>query len=257
VEAGRDVTGQDLRRRFDAVLIATGAERPRDLAVPGRSLEGVVMALDYLRSRGAIDAAGLNVAVIGGGLTGEDCVEMAIAQGAKGVQQLEILPKTAVGNGGVDRHVEAANLQRHWSVAVKEFTGTAGNGRVGEIRASRVDHEPTPAGRVRKDRPGGQFSVPADLAILAIGYDAQISAALAEQFGIAADEAGRATVRDFASSVPGVFIAGDLHSGASRVADAIASGRRAAERIANYLSRRAAQPAAAEAPPADAAVGEP
>jgi len=244
IEVGADISGRQLRDEFDAILLATGAQKPRDLSVPGRSAEGVVFALDFLR-RGAapgrrgdkLDAAKKVVAVVGGGLTGEDCVELAVAQGAKEVHQFEILPEDRVANNGAER-LEAESVHRRWCVSVKRFEG---DGRLRDLQAVRVQYTPSPSGPVREEVPGSDFTVRADLAVLALGYEAVVPPVLAEQLDLPVDEQGRMRVRDTAAPVEGIFVAGDLAQGSKLVVDAIATGRKAAERIDDYLVGTAAR----------------
>ncbi len=243
-EVGRDVQAAALRERFDAVLLTAGAARPRDLDVPGRQQAGVVFALDYLRQAGggATSAKGKAVAVIGGGDTGNDCVEAALAEGAVKVYQLEILPN---GQGGCGGSVPAGaeqpagrlsrdGLERRWSVATKRFGGDGG--RITELEGVEVQWLHSDHGAVVRELPGSEFRIPVDLALLALGYDAVLDPQLAEQFVLDTDPQGRVLTRDYATSVAGVFAAGDLVSGASYAAEAIRSGREAAERIDNYLA---------------------
>jgi len=247
-QVGKDIRGEQLREQFDAVLLATGAQRPRDLDVPGRDIRGVCFALDYLQAASgsadapAMDAKDKVVVVIGGGLTGEDCVELAVAQGAKEVHQLEILPEDQTDSR--TRRIERANIHRRWCISVKAFNG---DGQLAALEAVRLQYVPSPAGLVRRELPGSEFLIKADLAILAIGYDAVIDGELALQLGLDRDEQGRVAVRDYATDVEGVFAAGDLAAGPALVVNAISQGRTAAERIDKFLAdapRRQAEPAA-------------
>ena len=231
---GDDISAAQLASEYDAVLVAVGAARPRDLKVPGREAGGITFAMDFLRSAAPDNSAALvgkKVAVIGGGLTGEDCVELAIAQGADEVNQLEILPKEKATSLDL-AEPDLENVRRRWSVSV---TSIEGNGQVSALKATRVSWAGSPAGPVMREMPGGQFSLDADLVILALGYDAVIDPVLVAQLGLTADSDGQVTVRDFSTQVEGVFAAGDIETGASKVANAIASGRAAAERINAFL----------------------
>jgi glutamate synthase (NADPH/NADH) small chain len=251
VRVGQDISAADLRKQFDAVLLATGARRQRDLDVPGRDLKGVHLAMDFLRAGctaaagggPGIDAKGKTVAVIGGGLTGADCVELAINQGAAGVHQLEILPESAAAAGMAAQPGE--NVQRHWSVSTRQFCGNGA--ALASLRAVRVEWVSGPNGRGPRELPGAELALDADLAVLALGFDAVIEPELAQQLGLAADQAGQPIIKDFQTSVEGIFAAGDLVTGAGIVAAAIASGRKAAEKIHAYLTRPAPT-AAIEAP---------
>ncbi|HAU37171.1 MAG TPA: indolepyruvate ferredoxin oxidoreductase [Phycisphaerales bacterium] len=242
VEVGAGVSGAELRGQYDAVLLAVGAARPRDLRVPGRDKQGVMFGVDFLRDQargaGAADAPaparGKSVVVIGGGLTGEDCVETAVAQGAAQVHQLEILPESPVSESCQAGQLgEEPNVTRRWSVATEALEGDDG---VQRLRARQVRWAPSPAGSRMEPVDGGQFVIDADLVLLAMGFDAALPEALAKQLGLALDAAGRTKVRDFATDQPGVFAAGDLATGASYVVTAIDSGRKAAEKIDRFLA---------------------
>ena len=244
---GADTPAAKLREEFDAVLLATGAACPRDLDVPGRRQKGIHFALDYLRQRnlaaaGAaapgetpIDAAGKVVAVIGGGETGNDCVEAAVMQGAKAVHQLEILPAPAAGQArlAAPRHTPAG-VERRWAVATKAFASD--NGRVAALRAVAVRWMQSADGPAMREQPDSEFALPCDVALLALGYDPAVDPRLAEQFGLALDERGAVAADDHATAVPGLFVAGDLAEGASLIVRAIRSGREVAEKIDEYLA---------------------
>jgi len=244
---GRDITGQQLRQEFNAILLATGASRPRDLGVPGRQHSGVVYALDFLRSQGQagqqplpVEIKGKSVAVIGGGETGNDCVETALLAGAREVHQLEILPQpgngqcsVGVAHEGLDK---AAPVHRSYCVATKEFQGN-GSGLSG-LKAVQVRWQLTTTGKRMQEVPGSEFSIPADLAVLALGFEPVVEPTLATELGMTTDAQGRAVLRDYATSVPGIFAAGDVVKGASIVASAIHSGRRAAAKMDEYLNAK-------------------
>ena len=248
VDAGADVTGIELREQFDAICLATGAAAPRDLDVPGRQQKGIHYALDYLRQENRlnagveppadqrISAADKIVAVIGGGLTGEDCVETALKQGAKEVHQFEILPQASVdGDGHGEDEAPPEQLTRRWCVATKAF---GGDGRLSDLQAVRVQWTPSPTGPVMSEMSGSDFRMKVDLALLAVGFDATVAPPLAEQLGLQTDEAGTVAIRDSATNVDGVYAAGDLVLGASYVVSAIDSGRKAAARIEQYLAKQ-------------------
>jgi indolepyruvate ferredoxin oxidoreductase len=250
VAVGRDVSAADLRSEYDAICLATGAESPIDLDVPGRhEVEGVHFALDFLRQEnrkklgvyasesGQIDPRDKVVAVIGAGLTGEDCVETALAGGAREVHQVEIRPEQIVaGNGGNGHaHEDASRVHRNWSVATRKFTGQGS--RLTELECVPVDWTPSSRGPVMKPHDEKPFRVKTDLALLACGFQASIEQEVIEQLGLRTDSAGRIVVEDQAANVEGVFLAGDVINGASYVATAIYSGRQAAVRIDQYLRR--------------------
>jgi NAD(P)H-dependent glutamate synthase small subunit len=249
VRVGQDTAASELREQYDAVLLAVGATLPRDLDVPGRSSPGVHFALDYLRQGAALPAPPAGkyvsesaeltardkvVAVIGGGLTGLDCVETAVQQGAKQVVQLEILPKTAAKSAGGNGHpLPSGPIEQKWCVSTKAFQTNGGN-HLSEIRACEVEWEHSPAGPVMKEKPDSEFVVPADLALLAVGFEPKVDKPLAQQLGLADDD-GRIRVDRCATDVEGIFAAGDVVTGPAYVATAIDSGRRAARRICEYL----------------------
>jgi glutamate synthase (NADPH/NADH) small chain len=257
LEVGRDVEPQHLREEFEAVCLATGATRARDLDVPGRRQRGVHFAMDFLRQAnqrdmgqyvsqaGAISAKGKVVAVIGGGLTGADCVEAALGQGAKMVHQFEILPRAA-DEARSTAVLPAAAVDRQWCVVTKQFGGDGT--RIDEIRGAKVRWMYSDDGPVMRELPGSDFRVKVDLALLAMGFDPVVDADLATALHLATDGDGRLATSASATSSPDVFVAGDVATGPAYVATAIASGRSAAEAIDAYLSKtppRAADPASA------------
>ncbi len=238
---GKDTPLGELRKQYDAVLLAGGAARPRDLRVAGRENSSAVQyAMDFLRQAnlavaGKTDAkttsaAGRTVAVIGGGETGNDCVEMALSQGAKKVYQLEIMPAS---NGQAASDLEG-RIERRWCVATTQIHS---NGQGVRLSGVQVRWLFTAAGRQHVQTPGTEFELSADLVLLALGFDAPADPAMVEQLGLKTDEAGRLVVNEFSTSAAGVFVAGDLASGASLVAKAIDSGRRAAEHVDQFLRR--------------------
>ncbi|MCE5326852.1 MAG: glutamate synthase small subunit [Planctomycetaceae bacterium] len=243
VQVGHDLPANALRDDFDAICLAAGAARPRDLRVPGRDHTGIHFAWDFLaqqnrRSAGvavesaaAIDAKGKVVLVIGGGETGSDCAETALAQGAVAVHQFEILSPAQVRRDPL--HEGPAQVTRHWCTTTKAINA---NGQSGlEIVANEVRWVQSAAGRQMVDVAGSEFVLRADIILLALGYEAICDGAIVSQLNLAVDPRGRLVVNDFAASAPGVFVAGDLASGPSLVASAIDSGRQAAKTIDVYL----------------------
>jgi glutamate synthase (NADPH/NADH) small chain len=244
--AGVDVQAEPLRREFDAVILAMGSRIPRDLTVPGRDLSGVHFAMEYLvqqnrrlagdteDSSRAILAKGKHVIVIGGGDTGSDCVGTAARQGAASVTQLELMPRPALMRVPSNPWPEwplvlrtsssqEEGAERDWSVSTRSFRGE--NGRVVSLEASRVAIE---GGKMRP-LPGSDLSLPCDLALLAMGFVGPERTGLVEQLGVALDPRGNIrTDASGATSVPGVFAAGDASRGQSLVVWAIADGRRVA-----------------------------
>ncbi|GIG35576.1 glutamate synthase subunit beta [Cellulomonas pakistanensis] len=261
VEVGVDVTGEELRARFDAVLVCTGATVPRDLPVPGRDLAGVLPAMDYLvpanRAAAADDApvegqplaTGLDVVVVGGGDTGADCLGTALRQGARSVTQLEILPEPPAARRASDPwptwplllRVSSAHEEggeRAWAVATEELLGDdAGRVRALRVRDVRlVDGRPEPTGPARE--------LPAQLVLLALGFAGAEASPLLQQVGLVIGE--RRTVErheNFRTNVPGVYVAGDAGRGQSLVVWAVAEGRAAAAAVDSDLSGSTALPA--------------
>jgi glutamate synthase (NADPH/NADH) small chain len=235
---------------FDAVVLCAGSTRPRDLPVPGRDLDGIHFAWDFLAgqnravalgeaARVPISAAGRHVVVIGGGDTGSDCVGTANRQGAASVTQFELMPMPPAERPSgqpwpfmpvvmktTSSHEEGAH--RRWAVMTEGFEG---DGRVRSLRTADVAFE----GRrpVRID--GTERRWTADLVLLAMGY-VGAEASLAEAFGLDLDGGGRIATTDFATSRGGVFSAGDMRRGQSLVVWAIAEGRDAARKVDRYLA---------------------
>jgi NAD(P)H-dependent glutamate synthase small subunit len=247
---GSDVPGGQLRQDFDAVLLATGAARPRDLDVPGRSHAGVYFAMDFLRQQN-LAAAGRHeqiaqyinvkdkvVAVIGGGETGNDCVELALMRGARQVHQLEILPAPAPGAArfAAPREHGRNGVDRRWSVATRQFS--ASGGHITALSGVQVQWYESPNGPVMREKPDGEFLLSVEVALLALGFSAEVDPGLAGQLGLKADEKGRVSLTGQATGAEGVFAAGDFAHGASLVVNAIRSGRDAAKAIDEYLAKK-------------------
>jgi glutamate synthase (NADPH/NADH) small chain len=259
---GRSVPVEDLQREFDAILLAGGAEAPRDLNVPGRELKGVHFAMDYLpqsnkRCLGdALDptadilATGKHVIIIGGGDTGADCLGTVHRQKAASVHQFEIMPMPPADRAPstpwplwpMQLRIEGAHEEggnREWSIATTKFTGDA-NGNVRQLHGIKVG--PPPKFEII---PGTEFVMNCDLALLAMGFTGPVRNGMIEQLGVQLDQRGNAaTADDYMSSVPGVFAAGDMRRGQSLVVWAIAEGRKAAAAMDVYLNKPAAKPAA-------------
>jgi NAD(P)H-dependent glutamate synthase small subunit len=262
VRVGDDISPRYLRQRFGAVLLAMGAGQVRDLVVPGRGLDGIHFATDYLRHQnkvnagedlcGAerIDAAGKTVVVIGGGDTGSDCVGTARRQGAKEIHQFEILPKPREKNDPEtpwpmwprilrtsSSHEEGCT--RRWSVLTKRFTGIGV--QVKQLHGCEVRWSRTGDRWEMKEAPGTDFSMDVDMVLLAMGFTHVVHGGLVEELALQLDATGNILVGpDHHTSQPGVFAAGDAVSGASLVVRAIAAGRRAAASINRLLGRLAA-----------------
>ena len=260
VNVGDDVTAQDLRREFDAILLAGGAGNPRDLQVPGRDLEGVYFAMDYLKRQnrhcehegiedempGWINATGKHVVIIGGGDTGADCLGTVHRQGAASVAQLELMP-TPPGQRASDNpwplwpnvfrtssaHEEGGD--RVYAVATTELTGV--DGRVRSLRGHKVDRVVTDGRVAFEPVPGSDFEMKADLVLLAMGFVGPEKSRLLTDLEVTLSDRGNVW-RDeqWMTSVPGVFAAGDMQRGQSLIVWAIDDGRRAAAAIDRFLT---------------------
>jgi glutamate synthase (NADPH/NADH) small chain len=252
-EVGKNVAVEDLRRNFDAIVLAGGAEQPRDLNVPGRDLKGIHFAMEFLpqqnrRSLGdtvppetEILAAGKRVIIIGGGDTGADCLGTCHRQKPLSVHQFEIMPKppgersplTPWPLWPMQLRVEGAHEEggiRDWSIATTKFTGD-NSGRVQQLHAVRVG----PAPRF-EPIPSTEFTLEADLILIAMGFVGPVRYGMIDQLGVKLDSRGNvATDPNNMSSVPGVFAAGDMRRGQSLVVWAIAEGRKAAASVDAYL----------------------
>jgi glutamate synthase (NADPH/NADH) small chain len=254
VNCGIDVTGDTLRAQYDAVVLAGGAMRPRDLTVPGRELDGVHFAMQFLSQQnrrvagdivpaeGAILATGKRVVILGGGDTGSDCVGTSLRQGAAHVLSLEIMPRPPDERSGTNpwpqwpliyrtssSHEEGG--ERDFAVMTKRVLGDA-QGRVRALEAVRVDF----AGGKIVERPGSEFEIPCELILLAMGFVGPVKEGLLDQLGVALNERGNVATKNSRTSVPGVFAAGDMARGQSLVVWAIAEGRRAAAAVDNWFS---------------------
>jgi len=249
---GVNVAVEDLRREHHALLLAGGAEHPRDLRVPGREFHGIHFAMDFLpqqnrRNEGddvpaehAILAGGKRVIIVGGGDTGADCLGTCHRQGALSVTQFELLPKppderaqsTPWPLWPMQLRVEGAHEEggtRDWSVSTMKFTGDE-DGNVKQLHAVRVDAK-------LQAVPGTEFTIDADLVLLAMGFLGPVRNGMIEQLGVKLDQRGNVSTADnYMSSVPGVFAAGDMRRGQSLVVWAIAEGRKAAAAIDKYLT---------------------
>jgi len=246
---GGNVPVEDLRHAFDAILLAGGAEHPRNLNVPGRELKGIHFAMEFLPQQNRVCegdtvhdqilATGKRVIIIGGGDTGADCLGTSHRQGARSVTQFELLPKppdtrsplTPWPLWPMQLRIESSHEEggtRDWSVNTVEFTGDE-NGNVSQLHAVQVSPKVEPL-------PGTEFTVEADLVLLAMGFTGPVKNGMIEQLGVALDGRGNvAADANYMSSAPGVFAAGDMRRGQSLVVWAIAEGRKAAEGVDRYL----------------------
>ncbi|MCW8970191.1 MAG: glutamate synthase subunit beta [Rhodospirillales bacterium] len=256
---GIDVPAKGLLNRYDAVLLAGGSEKPRDLEVEGRDLGGIHFAMDFLTQQNrrvagepvyegdAIVATGKHVVVIGGGDTGSDCVGTSIRQGALSVTQIEIMPKPPEKeNKGLTWPFWANKMRtsssqeegctRDWCVTTHAFEGE--NGVVKNLRAGRVDWTQDDSGRwSMSEIENSQFNLKADLVLLAMGFVHPQQEGMLKELGVDFDQRGnvKAGTDDYRTSVDKVFAAGDMRRGQSLVVWAIQEGRQAARAIDEYL----------------------
>ena len=254
---GVDIPAQQLLADYDAIVLTGGAEAPRDLAVPGRDLDGIHFAMEFLPQQNQvvagdsvaqqIKATGKRVVVIGGGDTGSDCVGTSNRQGAASVIQFELLPQPPeVENKPLvwpywpiklrtsSSHEEGCD--RDWSVATKRFEGS--DGRVAKLVASRVEWQRDGSGAMRMvEMPGSEFTLQADLVLLAMGFTGPGDTGLVEQFGVERDARTnvKASTDDYRTSVAKVFAAGDIRRGQSLVVWAIREGRQCAHAVDAFL----------------------
>lgn len=260
VNAGKDISAHYLKKMFDCICLTTGAGRPRDLSVPGRDYENVLFAMPYLTAQNKtcsgepiedesaiVTAKEKVVVVIGGGDTGSDCVGTARRQGAKKIYQLEILPKPPESRPPdtpwptwprimrtSSSHQEGC--ERLWSVSTKKLSGGAGI-RAEKLHCCRVEWIKTPKGWKTKELPGTDFTIKADLVLLALGFTHVVHDRLIKSLDLKLDDRGNVHVNNYQTSRPWVFAAGDTVNGASLVVRAINSGRKAAAAIDNYLKQ--------------------
>jgi glutamate synthase (NADPH) small chain len=242
---------KDLRKQFDAILLAGGAENPRDLKVPGRNLKGIHFAMEFLPQQNKriagddipaqILATGKRVVIIGGGDTGADCLGTCHRQQAKSVLQFEIMPmppqerhaSTPWPLWPLQLRTESAHEEggvRDWAASTTKFTGDE-DGNVKQLHAVRVGPPPK-----FETVPDSEFTIDADLVLLALGFTGPVKPGMIEQFGVELDARSNiATKGNYMSSVPGIFAAGDMRRGQSLVVWAIAEGRSAAAAVDEYL----------------------
>jgi glutamate synthase (NADPH/NADH) small chain len=243
VHVGASISVEDLRRDFDAVLIATGAEQPRDFEIPGRGLKGIHFAMDFLAQQNRrvaglavtgeeILATGKRVVIIGGGDTGADCLGTSHRQKAASVHQFEILPMPPAERASstpwplwpLQLRMESSHEEggkREWSAATARFSGDGWVERLHYVRAG--------------DPGGGEFALEVDLVLLAMGFTGPVRRGLIEESGVALDGRGNVAAENYQTSEPGIFAAGDARRGQSLVVWAIAEGRKAAAAINRYL----------------------
>jgi glutamate synthase (NADPH/NADH) small chain len=261
-EIGVDVTIASLVEEFDAVAMTGGAEAPRDLEVPGRDLDGIHFAMDFLPQQnkrnagdteeraapfGTITARGKHVIVIGGGDTGSDCIGTSVRQGAASITQLEILPRPPEREHKAltwpdwplklrTSSSQEEGCERDWAVLTKRAIGE--DGRVAALECVRVDWLKSPDGRfVTQEIPDSVFTLKADLVLLAMGFLGPRRPGMIEESGVELDPRGniRANTVDYRTSIPKIFAAGDMRRGQSLVVWAIREGRQCARAIDEFV----------------------
>ncbi len=259
MNVGEDIPARRLAEHYDAVVLAGGAEQPRDLPIPGRELDGIHFAMDFLiqqnmRNAGEplpnkkdILASGKRVIVIGGGDTGSDCVGTSFRQGAVSVTQIEIMPKPPIHENKAltwpnwpmklrTSTSQEEGAEREWSVATAEFVAGR-NGGLAALRCYQVDDN-------FQKIDGSEFELDADLVLLAMGFTNPVREGLLEQLEVELDGRNnvRATTDDYKTSTPKVFTAGDMRRGQSLVVWAIREGRQAARAVDQYLMGKSTLP---------------
>lgn len=256
---GKDISKEELLNEYDAVLLATGAEQPRDLVTEGRDLEGVHFAMDFLTQQNKvvagkrvnrskrISAEGKHVLVIGGGDTGSDCVGTSIRQKAASVTQIEIMPKPSETRSDNNpwpywpttlrtssSHMEGCD--RKWALSTRRLIGE--NGQVKEAEVVEVAWDKDKDGRwMMSEVPGTEQILKAELVLLSMGFTQPVHNGLLEELGVEYDARGNVKVnKKKQSSIAKVFAAGDVERGASLVVHAIQCGKDAAAAIDEFLS---------------------
>jgi len=260
VHVGANLAASTLMEEFDAVALTGGSEKPRDLPVPGRELAGIHFAMDFLPQQNKVNAGdkvanqlvatGKHVVVIGGGDTGSDCIGTSIRQGAASVTNFELMPQPPDHENKPltwpywplklrtsSSHEEGA--ERDFAVATKRFEGK--NGNVESLTACHVEWvKDEKGGMAMKEVPGTEFTIPAQLVLLAMGYLHPVHEGMIEQLGVAKDPRGNVRAATdgagcYATSVPKVFAAGDMRRGQSLVVWAIREGRQCAREVDLFL----------------------
>ena len=262
---GVNVSVERLMRDYDAIVVAIGAEAPRELPVPGRELQGIHFAMDFLIQQNrrvagekvpaeeSIMATGRDVLVIGGGDTGSDCIGTSNRHRALSVTQLEILPLppdheeklVTWPNWPLKLRTSSSHeegVHRDWAVATKAFTGA--RGRVTGLEAVRVEWANENGRMAMREVPGSAFHIKADLVLLAMGFVSPVHAGAIKTLGLELDPRGnvKASERDYATSLTKVFAAGDARRGQSLVVWAIREGRQCARAVDEFLMGRSDLP---------------
>jgi glutamate synthase (NADPH/NADH) small chain len=265
---GFDITGEEMRAKYDAIALTMGATKPRDLPIPGRELRGIHFAMDFLplqnkRNQGDhipddvfISAKGKRVVILGGGDTGSDCLGTSNRQGALSVHQYELLPMPPESRTmdmpwpdwpmilrTSTSHEEGVN--RDWSINTKKFSGH--NGQVTKLHGIRLNWQRASDGRMAMEEiPDSDFELDCDLVLLALGFLGPEPEGIISQLGLKLDPRSNVLCDNYQSSVPGVFAAGDTRRGQSLVVWAIWEGRESARAVDAYLMGESFLPASPE-----------
>jgi glutamate synthase (NADPH/NADH) small chain len=264
VNVGVDITGQELRAKYDAIVVAVGATNWRDINVPGRELKGIYQAMEFLpwgnkqglgqlAGEPPINTAGKHVVILGGGDTGADCLGTSIRQGAASVTQLEIMPRPSEERPSSQpwptypmiyrvssAHEEAG--ERLYSVSTEEFIGDG----AGYLKAIKLVESKFVDGKFEKI-PGSEREIPADFVFLAMGFVGPEKSPLLQQLEVEFDDRGNIKRNgEFATNIDGVFVAGDAGRGQSLIVWAIAEGRSAAAAVDTFLMDETQLPAPIE-----------
>ena len=272
VNVGIQISSREIREQFDAVVLAGGSTVPRDLSVPGRELDGVHFAMEFLpqqnkvvsglwrSSETQITAKGKRVVILGGGDTGADCLGTVHRQGAVDVMQIEIMPKPPSSRDEtmpwprypMILRTSAAHEEggkREWAISAKSFSGE--NGKVEKLHGVHLEwSSPDQDGRRRmEDIPGSEFEIETDLVLLALGFLHPQKEGLLTELGVEFDARGNVKAdQNYATCIPAVFACGDMRRGQSLVVWAIAEGREAARGVDLYLMGRSELPLTKAAP---------
>jgi glutamate synthase (NADPH/NADH) small chain len=270
VNVGFDVSGDELRRDHDAVVLALGATKPRDLPIPGRELRGIHFAMEFLPQqnkvvagdevRDQILATGKRVVILGGGDTGSDCLGTSNRQGARSVHQFELLPEPPASRKAAGAFPGLApwpywpmilrtsssheeGVVRDYSINTKRFSGE--NGQVKKLHCVRLEWKKGDNGRMQMvEIPGSEFELRAELVLLALGFLGPEKEGPIAELGVEPDERGNVrAAADYSTSVQGVFACGDARRGQSLVVWAIWEGRECARGVDRYLMGRSDLPA--------------
>ena len=257
IEIGVDIDIRELQTQFDAICLTGGATQSRDLPLPGRELDGVHLAMDYLpqanrRANGDevpedefITAEGKHVVILGGGDTGADCLGTVHRQGAASVKQYDVIPRPPDERSDADPWPTWPNIYRSaaaheeggtrdYNILTKKLTGE--NGKVTTLHGVRLDWASKNGRMEMIELPGTEFDEPADLVLLALGFVGPEKSPMLEQLSVELTDRGNVKADETkATSVPGVFVAGDMTRGQSLIVWAIAEGRTAAHHIDEYL----------------------